>query len=57
MRGSIANGKVVIDLHPDMADNNFILSGNLQGTTYIGEWEKIGIAGVMSSGTFFAQQQ
>jgi hypothetical protein len=57
LRGSVSNGRVVIDLHPDMVDNNFILSGSLEGKTYSGEWEKIGIAGVIASGTFVAQQR
>ena len=57
LRGSVSNGRLVIDLHPDMVDNNFILSGSLEGKTYSGQWEKIGIAGVIASGTFVAQQR
>jgi len=57
LRGSISNGRIAVDLHPEMADNNFLLNGSMEGETFRGNWEKIGITGVMASGTFVAYQQ
>ena len=57
LRGSISNGRIAVDLHPEMADNNFLLNGSVEGKTFRGNWTKIGIAGVMASGTFVAYQQ
>lgn len=57
LRGSISNGRIAVDLHPEMADNNFLLNGSVANKTFRGNWEKIGIAGVMASGTFVAYQQ
>jgi hypothetical protein len=57
LRGSISNGRIAVDLHPEMADNNFLLNGTVESKTFRGNWEKIGITGVMASGTFLAYQQ
>jgi hypothetical protein len=57
LRGSISNGRVAVDLHPEMADNNFLLNGSVESKTFRGNWAKIGITGVMASGTFIAYQQ
>jgi hypothetical protein len=57
LRGSISNGRIAVDLHPEMADNNFLLNGSVERKTFRGNWEKIGVVGVMASGTFIAYQQ
>jgi hypothetical protein len=57
LRGSISNGRIAVDLHPGMVDNNFLLNGSLEGRAIRGDWAKIGFAGIMGSGTFVANQQ
>jgi len=54
LRGSIENGRIVVDLHPGYADNNYILDGVIQRGGYSGSWTQIGFAGIMASGRFEA---
>ncbi len=54
LRGSIENGKVVVDLYPGYSDNNYILDGMVQRGGYSGSWTQIGFAGIMASGRFEA---
>jgi hypothetical protein len=30
LRGSISNGRIAVDLHTEMADNNFLLNGSVE---------------------------
>lgn len=54
LRGSVENGRVVVDLHPGYADNNYILDGVIQRGDYSGSWTQIGFVGIIESGRFEA---
>jgi hypothetical protein len=54
--GSFDGSALTINLNPDMADNNVTLTGIFDANTIRGEWSFSGFAGVISHGTFIAQQ-
>lgn len=54
LKGTIDNDMISLNLNPDLIDSNLLLTGRLSGSAYTGEWEQIGFAGVMASGTFMA---
>jgi hypothetical protein len=45
---------LAIQLNPDMADNNVVLAGVLEGKRLDGTWDHSGFAGPMQRGTFRA---
>ena len=52
--GTVSGTEVLIDLNPNMNDNNVNLRGKVEGKRYKGTWSYSGFAGVISSGTFEA---
>lgn len=54
--GSFDGSALTINLNPQMADNNVTLTGTFNANTFRGEWSFSGFAGVISHGTFMAQQ-
>jgi hypothetical protein len=54
--GSFDGSALTINLNPEMADNNVTLTGIFNANTIRGEWSFSGFAGVISHGTFMAQQ-
>lgn len=52
--GTFDGASLFINLNPDMADNNVILSGMFSGNSIRGEWSWSGIAGVINHGPFQA---
>jgi hypothetical protein len=52
--GSIIEGKVYLNLNPNMADNNVRLKGTIENGRYQGTWSFDGEAGPMNQGTFEA---
>jgi hypothetical protein len=54
--GSFDGKALTVNLNPEMADNNVTLSGIFNANTIRGEWSFSGFAGVISHGTFMAQQ-
>jgi hypothetical protein len=54
--GSFDGTTVAINLNPEMADNNVTLTGIFNANTIRGEWSFSGFAGVISQGTFMAEQ-
>lgn len=54
--GSIDKGEISIDLNPNMADNNVILRGKIEGRRFHGTWMFSGFAGAISGGTFEASR-
>ena len=57
LEGSFDGQTIGINLNPGIADNNVFLSGTFQGDTIRGEWSFSGFPGVISEGTFIAEQQ
>ena len=56
LTGSFDGSALTINLNPEMADNNVTLNGIFNANTIRGEWSFSGFAGVISHGTFIAQQ-
>ena len=54
--GSLDGSALTINLNPEMADNNVTLSGIFDANTIRGQWSFSGFAGVISQGSFMAQQ-
>jgi hypothetical protein len=54
--GSLDGNALTINLNPEMADNNVTLSGIFDANTIRGQWSFSGFAGVISQGSFMAQQ-
>jgi hypothetical protein len=52
--GSFDGAVVNINLNPQMADNNVILTGTFTGNALRGEWSFSGFAGVINHGVFSA---
>lgn len=52
--GTVRGTEVLVDLNPNMNDNNVNLRGKVEGKRYKGTWSYSGFAGVLSSGTFEA---
>ena len=55
-RGVFTDGLLNIDLNPDMVDNNVVLSGTINNTSYQGNWIYYGFAGLINTGSFFAKR-
>ena len=54
LEGMINGKKIWLNLNPENADNNVILSGTYCGRGVWGIWEFVGFPGVLNSGTFRA---
>ncbi len=54
LEGSIQGNKILINLNPGYSDNNILLNGTLKGNKLSGNWQQIGISGVIKSGYFSA---
>lgn len=54
--GQIKDGKIYINLNPNMADNNVNLRGTLEGRLFHGTWSYNGFAGPLAKGTFQAKK-
>jgi hypothetical protein len=52
--GAIQGSILTINLNPDVVDGNVILTGQVQGDSYAGTWEYIGLAGHLNGGSFAA---
>lgn len=57
LRGRLEGENISLDLHPNMVDNNIILTGTLKEGTIRGEWSWITFAGISDKGTFVAQKR
>ncbi len=57
LEGFIADTSMTLNLNPGVVDNNLVLRGKLTPTTYEGEWQQIGLPGIMDSGRFSAFKQ
>ncbi|MDQ3817657.1 MAG: hypothetical protein M3362_08200 [Acidobacteriota bacterium] len=55
--GSIIQGKVYINLNPNIADANVFLEGTIEGKRFHGMWSFKGLAGTISQGTFEANRK
>ncbi|HKC62073.1 MAG TPA: hypothetical protein VKB86_00440 [Pyrinomonadaceae bacterium] len=55
--GSIIQGKVYINLNPNIADANVLLEGTIEGKRFHGTWSLKGVAGTISQGTFEANRK
>lgn len=55
--GTVSGTEVLIDLNPNMNDNNVNLRGTVEGKRYKGSWNYSGFAGSISKGTFEATRQ
>jgi|SRR5918911_4303054 hypothetical protein len=55
--GTVRGTEVLIDLNPNMNDNNVNLSGKVEGKRYTGTWSYSGFAGRISAGTFEATKE
>jgi hypothetical protein len=55
--GIVRGTEVLIDLNPNMNDNNVNLQGKVEGRRYKGAWSYSGFAGNISSGTFEASRE
>jgi len=55
--GSIIEGRVVLNFHPDYVDHNLLLNGIVEGRTYRGEWSWIGFPGIIDQGPFEAYKR
>ena len=54
LTGNVVNGILFVNLNPQNADNNVLLSGRFSRTEYVGRWEWVGFRGVLNAGTFRA---
>ncbi|HKQ54164.1 MAG TPA: hypothetical protein VJT74_17435 [Pyrinomonadaceae bacterium] len=52
--GTVNGTEVLVDLNPNMNDNNVNLRGKVEGKRYKGTWNYSGFAGSISKGTFEA---
>lgn len=52
--GTVRGTEVLLDLNPNMNDNNVNLHGKVEGKRYKGAWTFNGFAGTLSRGTFEA---
>jgi len=52
--GTVRGTEVLVDLNPNMNDNNVNLRGKVEGKRYKGTWSFVGFAGTLSAGTFEA---
>ena len=55
--GTVSGTEVLVDLNPNMNDNNVNLRGKVEGKRYKGTWSYSGFAGVITSGTFEASRE
>lgn len=55
--GSIIQGKVYINLNPNINDANVFLEGTIEGKRFHGTWKLKGVAGVINQGTFEANRK
>jgi hypothetical protein len=55
--GSVVDGKVYINLNPNMADSNVNLKGTIEKGHYKGTWSFNGYAGGINQGTFEATRK
>ncbi|MBX2991244.1 MAG: hypothetical protein KF749_08750 [Bacteroidetes bacterium] len=56
LTGSFSDGILNINLNPNNADNNVLLSGRFDRNQYIGQWKWVGFRGLMNGGTFEAHR-
>ncbi len=56
LEGEIVGTTIRLNLNPQMIDNNVLLSGELRGNIYAGEWMFVGFPGVLNRGTFAARR-
>ena len=56
LRGVFTDGLLNIDLNPEMVDNNVVLSGTINSTSYHGNWTYYGFPGLINTGSFFAKR-
>jgi hypothetical protein len=52
--GSIIKGELYLNLNTNMADNNVMLKGTIEGKRFHGTWSFNGYAGPINKGTFEA---
>jgi hypothetical protein len=57
LTGKKFDGKIDLNLHPDLVDANLLLLGTLDGNRYAGEWQQTGFGGVLEEGTFVATRK
>ena len=57
LRGTRDENRILINLDPDMFDNNTFLRGVVTGNIISGVWEYAGFPGVMDHGTFVAEKE
>jgi len=55
--GSVIEGKVYINLNPNMSDSNVNLKGSIEDGRYKGTWSFDGYAGGINQGTFEATRK
>jgi hypothetical protein len=55
--GTVSGTEVLVDLNPNMNDNNVNLRGKVEGKRYKGTWSFNGFAGTLSRGTFEATKE
>jgi hypothetical protein len=55
--GTLRGNVLSCNLNPTMVDNNLLLNGTLDRTSYRGEWSYVGFPGVMARGRFIAQRR
>jgi len=54
LTGELTDGQIILQLNPNMADNNVRFIGKVNGDRLTGAWEYSGYAGVTNKGTFEA---
>lgn len=57
LQGTVEKESVQINLNPQNADNNLLLSGAIREGQLEGQWSWVTIAGVSKTGTFVAVKQ
>lgn len=55
--GSIIQGKVYLNLNPNINDSNVFLEGTIEGKRFHGTWSFKGYAGAINQGTFEATRK
>jgi hypothetical protein len=56
LSGGFDNGQLRINLNPNYVDNNVVLQGQMQSTTYNGTWIWSGYPGLLNRGNFHAMR-
>ena len=55
--GELNEGRVTLNLNPEMADNNVSLTGRIESINFRGTWSFAGFAGEINRGTFDARKK